>query len=53
MNDLHAHRWFTPDLPIGKDGVLRNKLLLFLIAENGVWWISEFHNVAQKPKIEV
>jgi uncharacterized protein (TIGR02246 family) len=38
-------------LPIGKDGILRNKLLLVLIKENGTWWITEFHNVAEAPEV--
>jgi uncharacterized protein (TIGR02246 family) len=41
-----------PGLPVGKDGVLRNKLLLVLVKENGVWWITEFHNIAETPEIE-
>jgi len=40
-----------PGLPVGKDGILRNKLLLVLVKNDGIWWITEFHNVAQTPEI--
>jgi len=41
-----------PGLPVGKDGILRNKLLLVLVKIDGTWWITEFHNVAQTPEID-
>ena len=41
-----------PGLPVGKDGILRNKLCLVLVKENGAWWITEFHNVAQTPELQ-
>jgi uncharacterized protein (TIGR02246 family) len=37
-------------VPVGADGVLRFKLLLVLIKEQGVWWITEYHNVAVTPE---
>jgi uncharacterized protein (TIGR02246 family) len=37
-------------VPVGADGVLRFKLLLVLIKESGVWWITEYHNVAVTPE---
>ena len=37
-------------VPLGTDGVLRFKLLLVLIKEQGVWWITEYHNVAVTPE---
>jgi uncharacterized protein (TIGR02246 family) len=49
--ELSGFQKVYPGLPIGKDGILRNKLLLVLIKENGVWWITEFHNVAQTPEV--
>ena len=39
-------------LPVGKDGILRNKLCLVLVKENGTWWITEFHNVAETPELQ-
>jgi uncharacterized protein (TIGR02246 family) len=38
-------------VPVGPDGVLRFKLLLVLIKERGVWWITEYHNVAVTPEV--
>jgi uncharacterized protein (TIGR02246 family) len=38
-------------LPVGADGVLRFKLLLVLIKEQGVWWITEYHDVAVTPEM--
>jgi uncharacterized protein (TIGR02246 family) len=38
-------------VPVGPDGVLRFKLLLVLIKEQGVWWITEYHNVAVTPEV--
>ena len=35
---------------VGVDGVLRFKLLLVIIKEQGVWWIAEYHNVAVTPE---
>ena len=35
-----------PGLPVGSDGILRFKLLLVLVKDNGEWWITEYHNVA-------
>ena len=49
--ELSGFQKVYPGLPVGKDGILRNKLLLVLVKENGVWWITEFHNVAQTPEI--
>ncbi len=49
--ELSASQTAYPGLPVGKDGILRNKLLLVLVKEDGVWWITEFHNVAQTPEI--
>jgi hypothetical protein len=37
-------------VPVGADGVLRFKLLMVLIKEHGVWWITEYHNVAVTPE---
>jgi uncharacterized protein (TIGR02246 family) len=37
-------------VPVGVDGVLRFKLLMVLIKEQGVWWITEYHNVAVTPE---
>ncbi len=31
----------------GPDGALRTCLLLVLVKENGVWWITAYHNVWQ------
>jgi hypothetical protein len=33
-------------LPVGSDGILRFKLLLVLVKDQGEWWITEYHNVA-------
>ena len=49
--ELSGFQKVYPGLPIGKDGILRNKLLLVLVKENGVWWITEFHNVAQTSEV--
>jgi uncharacterized protein (TIGR02246 family) len=49
--ELSGFQKVYPGLPVGKDGILRNKLLLVLVKENGVWWITEFHNVAQTPEV--
>lgn len=49
--ELSGFQKVYPGLPVGKDGTLRNKLLLVLIKENGTWWITEFHNVAQTPEV--
>jgi uncharacterized protein (TIGR02246 family) len=38
-------------VPVGADGVLRFKLLMVLIKEHGVWWITEYHNVAVTPEV--
>src|ERR1700691_527210 len=38
-------------VPVGADGVLRFKLLLVLIKEQGVWRITEYHNVAVTPEV--
>lgn len=38
-------------VPVGADGVLRFKLLRVLIKEQGVWWITEYHNVAVTPEV--
>jgi uncharacterized protein (TIGR02246 family) len=38
-------------VPVGADGVLRFKLLLVLIKEQDVWWITEYHNVAVTPEV--
>ncbi len=49
--ELSGFQKVYPGLPVGKDGTLRNKLLLVLIKENGTWWITEFHNVAVTPEV--
>ena len=49
--ELSGFQKVYPGLPVGKDGVLRNKLCMVLVKENGIWWISEFHNVAQTPEV--
>ena len=49
--ELSGFQKVYPGLPVGKDGILRNKLLLVLVKENGVWWITEFHNVAETPEV--
>jgi uncharacterized protein (TIGR02246 family) len=49
--ELSGFQKTYPGLPVGKDGILRNKLLLVLVKENGDWWITEFHNVAQTPEL--
>jgi uncharacterized protein (TIGR02246 family) len=38
-------------LPVGRDGILRFKLLEVLIKEKGKWWITEYHNVAVTPEL--
>ncbi len=38
-------------VPVEADGVLRFKLLLVLIKDQGVWWITEYHNVAVTPEM--
>ncbi len=40
-----------PGLPVGSDGILRFKLLLVLVKDNGEWWITEYHNVAVTPEL--
>ena len=40
-----------PGLPVGSDGILRFKLLLVLVKDNGEWWITEYHNVAATPEL--
>ena len=49
--ELSGFQNLYPGLPVGKDGILRNRLLLVLVKENGVWWITEFHNVAVTPEV--
>ena len=49
--ELSGFQKVYPGLPVGKDGILRNKLLLVLVKENGAWWITEFHNVAETPEV--
>ena len=38
-------------LPVGRDGILRFKLLEVLTKEKGEWWITEYHNVAVTPDL--
>jgi hypothetical protein len=38
-------------LGVASDGILRNKLLLVLIKQDGAGWITEFHNVAETPEV--
>jgi uncharacterized protein (TIGR02246 family) len=38
-------------LPVGRDGILRFKLLEVLTKEKGEWWITEYHNVAVTPEL--
>ena len=38
-------------LPVGKDGILRFRLLEVLTKEKGKWWITEYHNVAVTPEL--
>jgi hypothetical protein len=38
-------------LPVGSDGILRFKLLLVLVKDQGEWWITEYHNVAVTPEL--
>jgi uncharacterized protein (TIGR02246 family) len=38
-------------LPVGRDGILRFKLLEVLIKEKGEWWITEYHNVSVTPEL--
>ncbi len=49
--ELSGFQKAYPGLPVGNDGVLRNKLCLVLVKENGLWWISEFHNIAETPEV--
>lgn len=49
--ELSGFQKVYPGLPVGKDGILRNRLLLVLVKENGAWWITEFHNVAETPEV--
>ena len=49
--ELSGFQKVYPGLPVGKDGILRNKLLLVLVKLNGIWWITEFHNVAETPEV--
>ena len=49
--ELSGFQKVYPGLPVGKDGILRNKLSLVLVKEDGVWWITEFHNVAETPEV--
>jgi uncharacterized protein (TIGR02246 family) len=49
--ELSGFQKVYPGLPVGKDGILRNKLLLVLVKEHGAWWITEFHNVAETPEV--
>jgi uncharacterized protein (TIGR02246 family) len=32
---------------VGPDGVLRSRLLMVLVKEQGTWWIATYHNVWQ------
>ena len=32
---------------VGPDGVLRSRLLMVLVKEQGAWWIAAYHNVWQ------
>jgi uncharacterized protein (TIGR02246 family) len=38
-------------LPVGRDGILRFKLLEVLTKEKGEWWITEYHSVAVTPEL--
>lgn len=49
--ELSGFQKVYPGLPVAKDGILRNRLLLVLVKESGVWWITEFHNVAVTPEV--
>jgi uncharacterized protein (TIGR02246 family) len=49
--ELSGFQKVYPGLPVGKDGILRNKLCLVLVKEDGAWWITEFHNVAETPEV--
>jgi len=49
--ELSGFQKVYPGLPVGKDGILRNRLCLVLVKEDGVWWITEFHNVAETPEV--
>ena len=48
--ELSGFQRIYPGLPVAKDGILRNRLCLVLVKDAGVWWITEFHNVAQTPE---
>ena len=32
---------------VGPDGLLRSRLLMVLVKQNGAWWIATYHNVWQ------
>ena len=42
-----------PGVTVGRDGMLRTRLLQVFVKRNGEWWIEAYHNVDVKDRSEV
>jgi hypothetical protein len=45
--ELSGARLRPQGVAVGPDGVLRSRLLMALVKEQGAWWIAAYHNVWQ------
>ena len=45
--EVSGSRLRPQGVAVGPDGVLRSRLLMTLVKEQGIWWIATYHNVWQ------
>ena len=45
--EVSGSRLRPQGVAVGPDGVLRSRLLMALVKEQGAWWIAAYHNVWQ------
>jgi len=45
--EVSGSRLRPQGVAVGSDGVLRSRLLMTLVKEQGIWWIATYHNVWQ------
>ena len=45
--EVSGSRLRPQGVAVGPDGVLRSRLLMTLVKEQGAWWIAAYHNVWQ------
>lgn len=52
--DVHTEVRGLANMPagvtVGRDGVLRTRLLQVFVKRNGEWWIEAYHNVEVKVR---